>query len=68
MEHEFTGIELDDSDFELLGSELESSTERDARSGLRRGQVGGATGRLVSLRVAVDFARSWLTVHRRRLS
>lgn len=68
VENEFTDIELDDSDFELLGSELESSTERDARPGLRRGQVGAATCRLLSSRAAVDFARSWLTVHRGRLS
>ena len=68
VEHEFTDIELDDSDFGMLGSELESTVERGALPGLRRGRVGEATSRLVALRTAVDFARSWLTVHRRRLS
>ena len=64
VEHEFTDIELDDSDFELLGMELESTAERGVL--LRRGQVGSAGCRLVTLRTAVDFARSWLAVHRGR--
>jgi aminoglycoside 3-N-acetyltransferase len=64
VEHEFTNIELDDSDFELLGMELESTAERGVL--LRRGQVGSAGCRLVTLRTAVDFARSWLAVHRGR--
>src|ERR1700734_1004040 len=47
LEHEFTDIDLDDSDFGLLGSDLESAAERGALAGLRRGQVGSAGGRLV---------------------
>ncbi len=64
VEHEFTDIDLDDSDFELLGSELESAATQDRMSGLRKGQVGSAICRLMPLRMAVDFARSWLEVHR----
>jgi aminoglycoside 3-N-acetyltransferase len=67
VEHEFTDIELDNSDFELLGPELESIAERGVLPGLRRGRVGSATCRLVALRTAVDFACSWLAAHRRRL-
>ncbi len=66
IELEFTDIELDDSDFGLLGSELESAAERGVLSGLRRGRVGSAACRLVALRTAVDFARSWLAIHRGR--
>jgi aminoglycoside 3-N-acetyltransferase len=68
IEHEFTDIDLDDSDFGLLGSELESAAERGALPGLRRGQVGSAACRLVALRTAVDFACSWLSVHRGRVT
>jgi aminoglycoside 3-N-acetyltransferase len=64
LEHEFTDIDLDDSDFGLLGSDLESAAERGALAGLRRGQVGSAVCRLVPMRTAVDFAYSWLAVHR----
>jgi aminoglycoside 3-N-acetyltransferase len=64
IEHEFTDIDLDDSDFGLLGSELESAAERGAPVGLRRGRVGSAACRLVAMRPAVDFASSWLAVHR----
>ena len=66
-EHEFTGLDLDDSDFELLGAELESAAEHDTSFGMRRGQVGSAECRLVPLRPAVDFARSWLEVRRGRV-
>jgi aminoglycoside 3-N-acetyltransferase len=65
VEHEFTDIELDDRDFELLGAELEAAAEQTG-SGLQRGQVGSAACRLVPLRAAVDFARAWLPVHRGR--
>jgi aminoglycoside 3-N-acetyltransferase len=61
---EFTDLDLDDSDFTLLGMDLESTAERDAWPGLRRGQVGSADCRLVAFRTAVDFAYSWLAVHR----
>jgi aminoglycoside 3-N-acetyltransferase len=66
VEHEFTDIDLDDSDFELLGAAFESTAGLDATSSLRRGQVGSAACRLVPLRMAVDFACSWLEVHRNR--
>jgi aminoglycoside 3-N-acetyltransferase len=65
-EREFTDIDLDDSDFALLGAELESTAGTDASPGLRRGPVGAAECRLIPLRLAVDFACSWLIGHRRR--
>lgn len=58
VEHEFTDIDLHDSDFELLGAEL------DTTSGVRRARVGSAKCRLVQLRAAVDFAGAWLATHR----
>jgi aminoglycoside 3-N-acetyltransferase len=67
-EHEFIDIDLDDSDFEALGAALESAAGRDTTSGLRRGQVGMAGCRLLPLGMAVDFARSWLAVHRERVT
>lgn len=63
-EREFTDIDLDDSDFALLGADLEATAETDASSGLRRGLVGSAQCRLVPMRLAVDFACSWLIAHR----
>jgi aminoglycoside 3-N-acetyltransferase len=67
VEREFTGITLDDSDFALLGADLESAADLDMTYGLRRGQVGSAACRLMPLRVAVDFACSWLVIHRNRV-
>ena len=64
VEHEFTGIELDDTDFGPLGAALESAATQDTGSGLCQGQVGSAESRLVPLRLAVDFGRSWLEAHR----
>lgn len=61
--HEFTDIYLDDSDFDLIGTELDSHAGRDGASGLRRGHVGMADCRLVPFRLAVDFACSWLGNH-----
>lgn len=55
---EFTDIELDDSDFVWLGAEL------DGTSLVRRGRVGAADVRLLSLRDAVNFALRWFTGHR----
>jgi aminoglycoside 3-N-acetyltransferase len=66
VEREFTDIELDDSDFGLLGSHVESAADLGALPGLRRGQVGSAACRLLPLRTSVDFARTWLAVHRGR--
>jgi aminoglycoside 3-N-acetyltransferase len=65
--HDFTDIYLDDSDFELIGTELDSVAGRDRTSGLRRGRVGVAECRLVPFRLAVDFACSWLGNHRRKM-
>jgi aminoglycoside 3-N-acetyltransferase len=65
VEREFADIHLDDSDFELLGADLEAA-EQAAASGLRRGYVGAAECRLIPLRMAVDFACSWLELNRNR--
>jgi len=64
VEHEFTDLDLDDSDWDLLGAALESAADQDINSDLRRGKVGSAECGLVPLRLAVDFARSWLGVRR----
>ena len=61
---EFTDIALDDGDFEALGRDLDRAASRDPDISLRRGPVGAVAGRLISLRAAVDFARSWLELHR----
>jgi len=66
VQHEFTDIELDDTDFGILGSDVESAADRGALPGLRRGRVGAAACRLLPLRASVDFACSWLAAHRRR--
>jgi aminoglycoside 3-N-acetyltransferase len=60
-EREFIAAALDDSDFALLGAELEAKRA----ASLRKGRVGSGTGRLLSLRAAVDFGVGWLTVRRR---
>ncbi|MGH3223454.1 MAG: aminoglycoside N(3)-acetyltransferase [Streptosporangiaceae bacterium] len=62
---EFLDIELDDSDFELLGAELDRIAEPDRSSVLRQGRVGSAGCRLMQLRPAVDFGSRWLADHRR---
>ena len=59
---EFAAPELDDSDFGQLGAALEAA----APDWLRKGDVGSGTGRLLSLRAAVDFGVNWLTAHRPR--
>ena len=66
VQHGFNDIDLDDSDFKLLGTGLESVAGQDPASGLRRGQVGSADCRLISMRLAVDFACYWLALHRKR--
>jgi aminoglycoside 3-N-acetyltransferase len=68
VEVEFIDLDLDDSDWDLLGEALESAADQETTSGLRRGKVGSAECRLVPLRLAVDFARSWLGVRRGRAS
>ncbi|GAA4697191.1 aminoglycoside N(3)-acetyltransferase [Phytohabitans rumicis] len=56
---EFRAPELDDSDFEQLGADLDDT------SYVRRGQVGNASSRLIDMRGAVDFAVEWLTARRK---
>jgi aminoglycoside 3-N-acetyltransferase len=68
VEHQFTDVDLDDSDFEQLGLELESAAVQKSLPGLQRGQVGAAACKLLALRMAVDFAYSWLAVHRGRVA
>jgi aminoglycoside 3-N-acetyltransferase len=60
VEHEFIDVDLDDRDFEPLGAMLEMA----APSAVQRGRVGSAVCRLVAFRMAVDFACSWLAIHR----
>jgi aminoglycoside 3-N-acetyltransferase len=67
VKHEFTDLDLDDSDFDVIGTALEAATGLDASLTVSKGQVGEAACRLVQLRAAVDFACSWLTVHRNRV-
>jgi aminoglycoside 3-N-acetyltransferase len=62
-ERVFLAIELDDSDFESLGADLDA-TEQSPVPAVRHGQVGFATCRLVQLRAAVDFGARWLKDHR----
>lgn len=64
VEHEFTDVDLDDSDFGRLGADLEARFELDTGSVLRYRQVGSAPCRLVPVRAAVDFACDWLQIHR----
>ena len=61
---QFTDIDLDDSDFELLGAALDAAAWPDAESAPRSGRVGMAVCRLVPMRTAVDFACTWLATHR----
>ncbi|WP_309246004.1 aminoglycoside N(3)-acetyltransferase [Verrucosispora sioxanthis] len=57
---DFTGLDLDDSDFGRLGRALERSPD----PVVVRGRVGGAVGRSMPVRRAVDFAVGWLSRHR----
>jgi aminoglycoside 3-N-acetyltransferase len=65
--HEFTGLDLDDSDFGLLGTALESAAGLDASLAISKGRVGEAVCRVVPLRATVDFACFWLAVHRNQV-
>jgi aminoglycoside 3-N-acetyltransferase len=58
---EYEDVVLDDADFADLGAALEASPAGHAVS---TGPVGEATCRLLPVRTAVDFAITWLTVHR----
>ena len=62
VERTFNAVALDDSDFAQLGAGLEAISP----AALRQGRVGSGTGRVISLRAAVDFGVTWLTIHRRR--
>jgi aminoglycoside 3-N-acetyltransferase len=67
VKHEFTDLDLDASDFGLLGAALESPVGVDTSVAVHQGKIGGAECRLVPLRAAVDFACSWLPVHRNQI-
>jgi aminoglycoside 3-N-acetyltransferase len=65
MMRRFTDIDLDDSDFWLLGAALDAATWPDARAAPRRGRAGMAACTLLPVRTAVDFACSWMAKQRR---
>ncbi|GIJ09918.1 aminoglycoside N(3)-acetyltransferase [Micromonospora andamanensis] len=58
---DFTGLDLDDSDFDRLGQALEQAPE----PVVVHGRVGGAVARSMPVRHAVDFAVGWMVRHRR---
>jgi aminoglycoside 3-N-acetyltransferase len=58
----YEDVVLDDSDFELLGEDLDRSEIPDY------GRVGNAYCRLMPLRKVVDFATEWMREHRRGLN
>ena len=57
------GADLDDSDFELIGSALEANF-RHRPDAPRSGYIGMAGSRLVPMRTAVNFAIGWMEQHR----
>jgi aminoglycoside 3-N-acetyltransferase len=57
---QYEDVVLNDSDFGQIGKALEATTP------VIRGPVGSADAALVPLRVAVDFAASWLAMRRPR--
>jgi aminoglycoside 3-N-acetyltransferase len=61
----FTDIDLIDADFDQLGKALEAASWPDPAAAPRSGQVGRAPATLLPIRTAVDFAVSWLPLHRR---
>jgi aminoglycoside 3-N-acetyltransferase len=61
---QFTDIDLDDSDFELIGAALDAATWSDADAAPRRGRIGMAPCTLLPIRTAVDFACSLMAGHR----
>lgn len=61
---QFTDIDLDDSDFQLIGASLDAATWCDAAATPRRGHVGRASCVLLPMRTAVDFACSSMRRHR----
>jgi aminoglycoside 3-N-acetyltransferase len=57
------GADLDDSDFQLIGTALEARF-RDRPGAPRSGYIGMAGSRLVPIRTAVNFAVDWMEQHR----
>lgn len=55
---QYEDVKLDDSDFGELGAALDSTPY------VARGTVGDADSRLISLRIAVDFAVGWFAARR----
>jgi aminoglycoside N3'-acetyltransferase len=60
----FTDIELDDSDFELIGAALDAASWSGPDAAPRRGRVGRASCALLPMRTAVDFACASMARHR----
>jgi aminoglycoside 3-N-acetyltransferase len=63
VKRKFRDIELDDSDFGLIGDELDLTDNTDGARGY--GVVGSARSKLVPLREAVHFATSWMNENRK---
>ena len=61
--HQFADINMDDSDFELIGAALDSASWPDPVAP-RHGHIGMAASTLLPMSTAVDFARSWMEEHR----
>jgi aminoglycoside 3-N-acetyltransferase len=59
VNEEFSDIAFDDSDFAQLGADLERG------GAVTLGMVGGAAGRIVTMKRLVDFAVGWMTDNRR---
>ena len=57
----WTDVAEDESDFERIGANFEAAT-----ASVRIGQVGNATGKLMSQRALVDFAARWMADNRDR--
>ncbi|NUR43569.1 MAG: AAC(3) family N-acetyltransferase [Streptomyces sp.] len=58
----YVDVDLDDSDFGVLGRDLEAAAD----AAIVRGRIGTADSRLFPLRWAVDAAGDWLAEHRTR--
>ncbi|MFE3328371.1 aminoglycoside N(3)-acetyltransferase [Streptomyces sp. NPDC059176] len=54
---EYEDVSLDDSDFEAVGAAFDGNLEQ-------KGQLGGTTARLLSIRDAVDHAVKWMSEKR----
>jgi aminoglycoside 3-N-acetyltransferase len=58
-QYDFVDVDLDDSDFDVLGKDLETTTKC-----VVNGPVGAAAAKRLAIRDAVDFAAGWLAAHR----